>query len=446
MDRYNKMMTSLSGWGRLPVLTILLLAGSLGGCSGLFDVENPNQVLRDDLENPAAASAVANGALSTVARGVASAVLPISVVGDELRWVGSYDTGKELEQGILWHAQNNYTTSAYSGLAVGRWMADEAIEILSGLEEEGLLPDLNDLARSYLYAAIAYTMAADIFEDFTLSDGREPGPPIGKERMYTLYEKAIEYLTEGMAIADATGESELYATLLAVRARAHHAYGVWKKVHQGTPGGDPLVSEPGAVQDAEEFLSRSLADDWAFRFTYSVNTISNSMSGETNERQEFRIGDRYIEPDASGKRVGAVIMEDPIDGLVDPVLSRAVNEFSGARRYAPLTVTSSREMRLILAEAALADGDPVKAAEHLNAIRALDGLSPYEDQIELVELLRHMRIVNLFLQGRRLSDMYRFGEVSEHWLEDSQAALQPGAKLPISELEQNANCHIVGIC
>src|SRR5690625_7690802 len=101
MDRYNKMMTSLSGWGRLSVLTILLLAGSLGGCSGLFDVEHPNQVLRDDLDNPAAASAVANGALSTVARGVASAVLPISVLRDELRRVGSSSTGTALSQELL---------------------------------------------------------------------------------------------------------------------------------------------------------------------------------------------------------------------------------------------------------------------------------------------------------------------------------------------------------
>jgi starch-binding outer membrane protein, SusD/RagB family len=62
------------------------------------------------------------------------------------------------------------------------------------------------------------------------------------------------------------------------------------------------------------------------------------------------------------------------------------------------------------------------------------------------ELLRHERRVNLFLQGRRLADHYRFAEPSERWQPASDAARAPGTLLPIAQIERLSNCHIVGTC
>jgi hypothetical protein len=434
--------------GRLWTHVVGLATGSalLAGCSGLFDVENPNQMLRGDLSNPVAADAVANGALSTVARGLASTILPIAVVGDELKWVGSYDSGRELEQGNLSNALNEFTMSAFPMISEGRWMADEAIRLLSTMDEEGTLADRNHLARSYLYAAIAYVAIGDSFEDFVLSDGRDAEPPLGKGNMVTLYDRAIDYLTRGLAITEVTKKADLHATLLAMRARARHAQGVWLKLHSPQGGGGPLVNDPAAVADAAAFLALPVADDWQFRFQYTVNTIGNGLGSWINERREFRFGDSFIIPDASGKQVASITLRDPIDGVVDPALSRAILEFIGARQYGPLTVTSAREMRLILAEAALASADTATVVQQINLIRGLDALTPYADQVSLEAIFRHTRLVNLFLQGRRLADMYRFQEPSPLWLPTSEAVTKPGAKLPIADIERRANCHIAGTC
>lgn len=438
--------TRIESRTRLLSLTIGVVAGSalLAGCSGILDVENPNQVLREDLDNPVAANAVANGALSTVARGVSATILPMTAVGDELKWVGSYDSGRELEQGQLSNTRNEFTMGAFPNLSQGRWMADEAIRLLEIMDGEGTLKDRNDLARSYLYAGIAYTTIGDHFEDFVLSDANTPQPPIGKENMSTVYDRAIDDLSRGLDIATATGDRDLGAAMLAMRARARHAKAVWQKIR--APGGSPLVSDPQAVADANAFLATSMEPDWKFRFGYSNLTISNTLGAWINERREFRFGDDYIVPDASGKLVGSIKMTDPIDDIVDPALSRIINEFIVARQYGPLTVTSAREMHLIVAEAALADGDEATATSHLNAVRTLDGLTPYSGQMPAVELLRHMRVVNLFMQGRRTLDMYRFGERSPLWLSTSEAYTSMNAQLPIADIEARSNCYIVGTC
>jgi hypothetical protein len=58
------------------------------------------------------------------------------------------------------------------------------------------------------------------------------------------------------------------------------------------------------------------------------------------------------------------------------------------------------------------------------------------------DLLIHERRVNLFLQGRRLNDMYRFGIQSSMWQASSSAVTNPGTFLPITKVELDANCHL----
>jgi len=99
-------------------------------------------------------------------------------------------------------------------------------------------------------------------------------------------------------------------------------------------------------------------------------------------------------------------------------------------------------MRLIVAEAALASGDMDGFTNHINMIReGLDGLTAYSGQIPAIEMLQHERRVNLFVQYKRLQDMYRFGVQSMNWLSGSPSATTPGLMLPITRIEILANCH-----
>ena len=169
------------GWGRWNrLLSTVSLVVFAAGCSSLLDVENPNNVNQDNLNNPAAAAALANGALSATARAWGTVLTPYSEATDELTWIGSRDAWSDLDQGYLTGITNEFVDAAFPQVAQARWLSDEAIKRLGGFDADGKLTDRNLLARSYLYAAIAYTTIGDMFDDFPIgSDRTVAAAPLG---------------------------------------------------------------------------------------------------------------------------------------------------------------------------------------------------------------------------------------------------------------------------
>ncbi len=436
-----------------PMLAIWM-AFAVGGCDSLLDVENPNNVLGDDLLSPTAATAVANGALYTVQEGYGYMLAPYSTVSDELHWIGSRDAWFELELGTPENPANEFTDAAFPFFAQGRWMADEAIAILEEHKTNKLLPDTTDLARAYLYGAIAYITIADWMDDFALSDRQEAGPPIGEDGMGQLYTTAIGYLDLGLALPMVGGSgSDLERNLLALRARARHAAAVWAMIGPSTatfPVTSPLVMDALAVADANAALAID-DSDWKFQFDYSASTVWSDIGWQNNARLELRFSDDYIVPaeDDNTRDLEAadrgVALQDPIDNVGDPRLDIIMTDFEGGERYADLTLLSAREMYLILAEDALASGSGM-FAQHINDVRDLGKVTAWVDggvgMPTAQDLLIHERRVNLFLQGRRLNDMYRFGVQSSMWQASRAAVTNPGTFLPITKIELDANCHL----
>jgi len=426
-------------------------------CGSLLDVQNPNNVALEDLDKPTAAPALANGALSSVAYGWGAILTEYATVSDELTWVGSRDGFRDLDVGNLTSPTNEFTDAAFPFVGRARWMADLAIKRLSGFDSAAALKDRNDLARSYLYGAIAYTMVGDMFNNFPIgSDMRTAAPPLGRANMDSTYKIAIAYATQGLAIATATRNTSYGTALTAMRARAEFAKAVWAKLHPlGASiriGGAPaLIDDPAANADAAAALALAGAADWKFRFTYSVTTVDNYIGGWVPSRQEMRIGDRYVNKAAKDT------LRDPVSGAVDPEIRRAVIEFLGnstTQLYGPLTVASSRELHLILAEAALAAGDTIGAtsafATHINFRRSLDQVPPYDPSNAAhprpVAMLKYERMVNTFLQGRRLHDLYRYGERADLWqttVPVSEAITAPGTLFPITQIELLSNPYCV---
>jgi starch-binding outer membrane protein, SusD/RagB family len=434
-----------------PFATALAMLGflALTGCNGLLDVNNPNNVNESDLNNPVAAGPEANGALAAVMNGTGFIMTPMATVGDEMQQLGSRDAWGQLDRGLVSDPTNEFSNAAWPQVAQGRWMADEAIKLLEGFDKAGTLPNRDDLARSYLYGAIIYTVIADSYNDTVVSSDHETaGTPVGSANMYTLYDTALKYATSGLAVATATGNNELQLELTAMKARIYFDDAVWHEIHPpGTTPSDPLVNDANAVAAAQAFFALSPDVDWKYRFLYSNSTVSNDMAANSNENQYIRIADSYIYTDASGQHVASIKLTDPIDDIPDPALSDAVFEFSGARSYAPLTILSAREMHLILAEAALAQRDMTTFTTQINDLRSLyKSLTPYSGQIPALQILEHERRVNLFMQGRRLADMYRFGVKSPHWEATSVAYTTPGTFFPIANIEQISNCHLAGTC
>jgi hypothetical protein len=427
------------------IVAALLLAIAPSGCDGAFEVTNPNQLGQTDLERPEAAAALVNGAEATTARALAQVLFPLEAASDDLVSIGGYDASRELDQGYLRNTGNEFTTSAFEFLAEARFAADQAVRRLEAFDAAGTLPSRADLARAYLYGAIAYTTIGDGFEDFVLSERGSAAPPIGAANMRVVYDTAVAYLDRGIVAARAAGRSDLSLALLAQRARTRHARALWTARRAGVAS-SPLVADADARADAVAALALLPQPDWKLRLTYGATTVGNQLAQWVNVRQELRVGDELAVPTADNKRVASIRLLDPIDGRPDPALRAIVDEFVADPQYPPVTVVSARELRLIAAEAALAAGEADAAARQLDALRALDGLSPSNGRVAPLDLLRHGRRVHLFLQGRRLADQYRFGVTDARWLPASDARRAPGTLLPIPDVERRANCHLAGTC
>lgn len=431
--------------GRIAARMALLVALAVPAAScDILDVENPNNLVQEDVQKRPAAEAVVNGALSTVARGIGQMSASYSTTTDELTWIGSRDAWNQLDQGNIIDPANEFADAAFPFLSEGRWMADQAIEIVSGHIEEESTADLREnLARAYLIGGVVYTGIADMMDDFVFSDRTEAEPPVGAENMDQVYTQAISYLSEALTLARAEGLSGVEANALAMRARAKHALAVWQKIQGSTPA-DPLVN--AGADDAGALVGMKGFEDWMYRLTFSSSTVDSNIAFQVNERGELQLGESFVTRNADDS-IDEFIFTDPITGEVDTRFQAAADEFLGSSEFAPITQASNREMHLILAESRLAQDDMDGFIEHINHVRVeILGGEPYEGaaQVDPVEMLEHERRANLYLQNRRLADHYRFGTPSPEWQPNSASATSPGTMLPITIIEIRANPHLEG--
>ncbi|MEM9664163.1 MAG: hypothetical protein AAF970_04460 [Bacteroidota bacterium] len=424
-----------------------MLALTWTGCD-LLDVENPNNLIEDELDNPAAATPMANGVEASTTRALQAILAPYSTATDELTWVGSRDAWQQLDFGNVDDPFNEFTDVAFPYVGEARWLADNFFERLTGFASEGASVG-TELARVSLYRAIMYVTIADMFDDFTFSERTEGAPAIGPSNMVQLYDQAIDGLTASLANLEAG--TDLHTQVLAMRASARHRKGIWQKVNPSVDTGSPLVVDAGAAEDALAVIGAvGLASDWKYELVIDGSVEADlvvggiSMGTETNDRLELRVGATYVQPDSDGNQIESVTFADVIDtGTVYPETDRAIMAFTDAKRTPNMTIVSEREMHLILAEHELASGNMDGFTTHVNHIRVnMDNLTPYSGQVEAQAMLNFMRQANLVLQGRRLSDHYRFDDPSPEWIPSEDALQSPGTFLPITVTEITANPNI----
>jgi hypothetical protein len=425
---------------------------AVAGCGSLLDVSNPNNVNGEDILKPVASAALANGAWEAVAQASPALETVTGTIADEFDWSGSRDAWNELDHGNLHNPYNEFTDGIFPTVSQARWLTDEAVQVLEANVAAALITADSSLAKAYLAKAIIRTAIADQFEDFALSSRDTAAAPVGKANMYTFYDDAVAAADKGLAIAGISAATKFRLT--AIKARAQHAKAVWTQVHTNPiPLGAVAVSD--AATTAAAAIALAPAADYKFQFTYSASNCSvtsqdycQDMAGWVNNRQEMRIGKAYAAPDPTGKPTWTTTtITDPITTAIDPVIDAAQKAFKGGANSVPFTVTTVREMRLIIAENALAGGDTTTFATQINTIRALDGLTAWNraaPQVPAVRILEHERRVNLFLMGRRLLDHYRFGPTTypSDWLPSSTAVTSPGTLLPITAVECLSNPNI----
>ena len=441
-----KTMKKIYTMKNLFILTISCLL--FVSCS--LDANNPNSLGEEQLDITAF-SPMVNGLEGVLLRAYGNILAPYSVASDEMIWCGSRDAWQQLNWGNVDNINNEFVDAAFPFVAESRYWADTVISYGEEFSSSNAFSASNktDLARAYWYGAISYMVIADMFDDFVIGSAKtEAGAPVGAANMGSLYDTAEEYITKALAL-----NAGLTSALVATKARVLFSKGIWTKTNPVNTT-SPLVNSATAVTLAKEALAE-LGDD------FSVNLITSGaapqtvggldIAGEVNGRLEMRLSDTYVITDGlkpasftDDDPATTISLLDPIDNIPDPALYIHVKNFTdadGNGLYPEYPIVSGREMHLIIAESALAGGDNATFTAHINKIRALDGLTNYAGQIDANDMLEHTRRVNLFLQGRRLADHYRFGSPSEYWIPTSPATNSPGSFFPItiSEIQANEN-------
>jgi len=441
----------------------------LAACSSLLDVTNPNNVVEDALDNPQAATAIANGAGATVTRAYTAILSPYGAVTDELTYVGSRDAYGYADRGEVSDPFNEFSDASWNEMAEARWTSAKAVERLKAFNADNLLVEKNDLARALLYEAIIFTGIGEMFDDFVIDANKtEVGPPIGEGNMAIVFDSAITQATEGLAIATLTKDNKI--RLLAIRARAKHSKAIWAKLNGAggapatTPVASPLVNDAGADADAAAALTEiGTGVDYKFKLTPQVQTTGFPVVGnDLNNRLELRAGDSqagtpsslcrdascdtWVVPSAAGNTIASVKYQDPVTNIVDPVLQANLTECcikgtqNGQGDLVPVTIISAREMLLIRAEHALATGNTAGFTAFINQIRALNStLTPYNGTSPAAQaMLTHTRFVNLFNQGKRLMDMHRFGIKARKWVPQAEA-FSKACFFPVMNIERSTH-------
>jgi len=403
------------------------------GCDKLLDVDNPNNVLEENLNDPSAATAIANGVLSTGAQGISWCLAPYTVATDEGIWIGSRDAWNQLDHGNIDNPENEFVDAAWPYITEARYTADNAIARLNAFQAASTLKDPKNLAKVYLYSAMIRVTIADMFDDFVYSNKREAKAPIGPQNMSKVYDEAIAHLDAALAIPQAASDPELKRRILGMRARAKHAKAVWALINPpGQTPANPYVN--AGADDATAALAVPMAANYRWQLAYTPGLpFYNEWAWEVVGRSENDV---------------AKAPKDIIDSAVDdPRIVAETKDFKdkakwGGNSNSAYTMISEREMQLIIAESKVVS-DPAGATTNLNALRARDGLKPLAAPVTVGQLLQHERRANLFMMGRRLADMYRFGIKSPTW-EPISVAFKTSAFFPITIQEIRANPLVAG--
>jgi starch-binding outer membrane protein, SusD/RagB family len=409
------------------VRRIALMLGAvatLAACSSLLDVENPNNVSEDALVEPASAGPMVNGLLAATVRMLSGTTVPYAVATDELDWIGSRDAWLELERGGIANPANEFSDQAFPFVGEARFLTDQTIARLTAFDAAGTLTNRALLAQAYLYGAIVYSTIPDMYDDFAFSSKQSPKAPVGRANMVQLYDSAVVFLDRALTIAN-SGTSAAFTSLrypiMAYRARVKHARAVWAtitpKLAAGANRTVTLINNAGATADANAALLLGTADQAFTLVNNREATAGINLWFEVNGRNEQRTGTVYR------------TLVDPVTGALDVRVQTLLTQFSTSGGPAPaptgaptqagtFTITNNREMRLILAEAALASGDNAGFMTQINAIRSLDAGRTAWDGVTpaALAMLQHERQAQLWLMRRRLADMHRFNLKDSRWV------------------------------
>lgn len=416
---------------RVALGATLLTLTPLAACS--FDVTNPGPVQEQFLNDPAARSAIVNGAgrdlsdaLNWIAYTGAAVAREIFPAGS----TGSFGISVNQQIGKLTVDE----TDTYWQLAQrARFEAEDgAARFKKELGDAGYAKS-KDVGQILLWAGYANRLLGENMCDAVI-DG---GP---KQDYKTYLTRAEQDFTDASTIATAAGDTKTATAAIAGRASVRADLGNWTgAASDANTISDTFVYQmPYYTTDADQY-NRIY---WATANSpYRAHTVWNTFYAQ------------YY-TDTKDPRVAYVV--DPKNPVGDGAVLQLghvpwYSETKFNSKTSPINLSSGWEMRLIEAEAKLASNDVAGALPLMNKHRVALGLQPWTaaNANDGWAALQRERGIELWLEGRRLGDLRRWQaasrpiNLSTYEVPGSTSYLDSGVTLcfpiPLSETQTNPN-------
>ncbi len=364
-------------------LGVTVAALAAAACSNMLDVENEQDILDTNLDNPDAIAPMMAGVAGDFAVAYSDVAVIGGLFGGELIHTGSFPTWREVETGFG-KRPSGTGNQLYNEISRAIWVADTgAVRIGKVVTNPTVAPEV---AEVMIYGAFAHLLMADHFCQGTIKGG----PAITPD---SLYKRAESIFTQALAIATAANKPDLRNRAIAGRARARLM----------------LKNYAGARDDA-----KLIPAGFKFNAIYSANSTreNNTVATQTTTliRREAGVNPRFYN-DPLYKTDPRTPFRDKGDTAKGPDPTRKfVEQLKYPLRESPIAIASTNEARLIEAEAEARLGNLTRAVTLINEVRAASNLAPFagSTQTAVLNQLYYERSAELWLQGQSLSDLRRF--------------------------------------
>lgn len=396
------------------VVALAALVGS-GACNDLLQVESPGRISDDDLGNKDAIPGMVTGMKYDLSQAVDNNLEMFELASGELWHGGSYDWA-DIPRGVI-NDDDPGVGGSWNSTQQARWVAENGLTKLQELLGEDFSKSAY-AARAYVYAGYANRILGGNWCSSVI-DG---GPEIPNTDHFS---RALEQFTQAIAIAQASGQTDLLNAAYAGRAQVEVLMGSWS----------------AAAADAAKVPA-----DFVFNAEIDIE-LRNILTYETHNRYEYTVWGTYMESHPDDPRAPWVIARNN-DGTVangangsTPMYQQKKYEDNGS----DVALSKGTEMLLVRAEAALRGNDMTAAYGYMNQARAFYGMDPLTQAADMTAAwadLRFERGATLWLESRRLEDLRRWfaetGPAHDNFLSGRATCI------PISEAEKLANHNFRG--
>ena len=423
-------MTRFRQFGRLTAAVVLA-----AGCSGVFDVEDPQAFGNEDLNDPVIIKNVADGAEGALQQSVDDVIVHTSLLGDEVESTSTWIEWEDVSEGRLrgdWATTGTFSVTMDNVLRA-RYAAQSAAERIKTV--------LGSAANtSPLLTQVSWVDGfADLFLGMSFCEGplTQGGP---RSPNTAFFSQAVTKLTAALTLANglaAADKAKWVPVITASRARANLFAGNLDAAladAQAVPAGfhkDAIYAEAAAVQQSwtgnQFHQNRNRSGGLRRKYHSRVLGTFNNASYTTGY-----LADWYdtTKPDP---RMAVTRKEGEL-GVNNRFAYYGITKYND--RGADQPMVTSKEMNLIAAEVYMKKNDYANMAAKLNVERTAVGLAPIPaptNAADALTALLNERMAVLFVEGFRAYDLHRYNLVG--------TALGPGraTMLPLSRNEILAN-------